>query len=317
MKGCWSSWVAICAISVAVAVPATARAAAYRMTIKSIPEAGEKCISTSGGPFVKGMRAFVWDCTPSLAQILDYDDQTQELKFGANCVEVVGRSGGQDIIAVAKCTGSPSQRWTITAIKDNYQIVNANGLCLEIANGVIANGTPLALAKCAPDHKAGTWSLFEASTGPTGASQAESGGAVQASASVKPIFERRKLVGTFAEDCSKAPSDSNQYVVHRLTDAGVIERDQMKDRNTRTYAAFVEQAEELAENDVAMNIVIVESLNAQMKGWKMQLITRVDGNRLRLMQSAALTGPHAGRTNISAGKSTAGGGETRWLTRCK
>jgi hypothetical protein len=316
----WSSWLAIGAVSIAaaVAVPVTAEAAAYRMTIKSIPEAGEKCISTAGGPFVQGMRVFIWDCTAGFAQVLDYDDQTQELKFGANCVEVVGRSGGQDIIAVGRCTGSPSQRWTMTAVRDNYQIVNANGLCLEIANGVIANGTPLSLSRCTPDNKTATWSLFEGNAGPTGGSQTQAGGAAQSSAAVRSIFERRRLIGTFAESCGKPPSDSNQHVTHRLTDGGAIEREQLRGPAMRSSLAVIEDAEELGESELATNIAVTESVNPQLTGSKMHLITRVEANRIRLMQQRALTGPFAGTTNIFAGKSTAsGGGETRWLTRCR
>ena len=311
--------VVLAAIAFAAAIPAAAKAAAYRMTIKSAPQAGEKCVSTATGPFVQGMRVFIWDCSANLAQILDYDDQTQDLKFGANCVEVVGRGGaGPDIIAVGKCTGSASQHWTMTAIKDNYQIVNGNGLCLAISDGVVTNGTPLALSKCAPEKPVQVWALFQASDATAAQpspNQPSSSG--QTPPAVAAIFERHGLMGTFAEDCKKDPSDTNQYIVHRALGGGRIGRDQMKDRNARSYVALVEDAEELSANDVAMNIAITESLNAQMNGWKMHLIMRVDDNRMRLMQSGALTGPHAGRTNVFAGKATGGGAETRWLTKCR
>src|SRR3954467_15060127 len=97
-------------------MPANVEAAAYRMTVKSLPERGDKCVSTAGGPFVPGMRVFIWDCSPAFAQILDYDDQTQELKFGVNCVEVQS----QDVIAVGKCNGGATQHWTMVAKQDNY-----------------------------------------------------------------------------------------------------------------------------------------------------------------------------------------------------
>jgi hypothetical protein len=313
------SWSAVLtAIALAAAVPAAARAAAYRMAIKSVPEAGEKCVSTAGGPFVQGMRVFIWDCSPNLSQILDYDDQTQDLKFGTNCIEVVSRGGGQDIIAVGKCTGSASQHWTMTAAKDNYQVINANGLCLEISNGVVANGTPLALSKCEPEKPVQVWALFQAS----GAQAAQPlsnqpPSSAQTSPAVAAIFERHGLMGTFAEDCKKDPSDTNQYIVHRIISAGLVARDQMKDRTVRSYAALVEDAEELSANDVAMTIAITESLSAQMTGSRMHLIMRLDDDRMRLMQSGALTGPYAGRTNIFAGKAAGGGSETRWMTKCK
>jgi hypothetical protein len=318
MRGRCSWFVLFVAIAFAMAVSATARATAYRMTIKSVSEAGEKCISTATGSFVQGMRIFIWDCSQNLPQILDYDDQTQALKFGANCVEVVARGGGQDIIAVGKCTNSASQHWIMATTKDNYQIVNANGLCLEISNGVVANGTPLALSKCTPEKSVQLWALFQASEAPAAQSSSNQPSSLgQASPAVAAILERHGLMGAFAEDCKKDPSDTNQYIVHRAIGSGRVGRDQMKDRTVRSYAALVEDAEELSANDIAMNIAITESVNAQMTGWKMHLIMRVDDNRIRLMQSGALTGPYAGRTNIFAGKAAGGGAETRWLTKCR
>ena len=301
-----------------VLAPAMVNAAAYRMTIKSLPELGAKCVSTAGGPFVAGMRVFIWDCSAGLAQALDYDDQTQELKLGGNCLEVFGRGDTQNAIAVGKCNASAAQHWTMAASKDNYQVVSASGLCVTIANGVIANGTPLDVAKCAPDNTAQVWALFQASDSPAAqTSPSQPSGPGQASPAVAAILERHGLMGTFAEDCKKDPSDTNQYIVHRAVGGGLVGRDQMKDRTVRAYAALVENAEELSANDIAMNIAITESVNAEMMGWKMHLITRVDDNRIRLMQSGALTGPYAGRTNIFAGKASGGGAETRWLTKCK
>ena len=316
---CQRSWsVFLFAVGCVALAPAVVKAAAYRMTVKSPPELGGKCVSTTGEPFVQGMRVFIWDCTAGLAQMLDYDDQTRELKFGANCVEVLSRGDAQNAIAVGKCNGSAAQHWTMAASKDNYQIVSANGLCANIANGVIANGTPLDVTICAPDNLKQVWALFQASEASAGEAPAiQTSTPAQTPAALKAILERHDLMGTFAEDCGKDPSDTNQYIVHRVADAGRVERNQMKDRNARSYAALVENAEELSANDVAMNIVIMETVSAQMKGWKMHLITRVDDNRIRLMQSGPLTGPYAGRTTIFAGKAANGGGETHWLTKCK
>src|SRR3954467_10670947 len=103
---------ALCCIAL---LPATVEAAAYRMTVKSPPALGGKCVSTANGPFVQGMRVFIWDCSTAFVQNLDYDDQTQELKFGANCVEVQS----QGVIGVGKCNGSAVQHWTMAPSKDN------------------------------------------------------------------------------------------------------------------------------------------------------------------------------------------------------
>jgi hypothetical protein len=225
-------------------------------------------------------------------------------------VQVQGQGVAQDAISVGTCNGGSNQRWIMAANNDLYQIVGMNGLCLDISNGVAASGTPLDLAKCAPSSIAQRWVLFQAADA---AAQSTPG---QPANPVRAVLERRGLIGTFGEDCAKDPSDSNQYVVHRVVDADHVERDQMKGRNVRTYAAFVTAAEELTANDVAMNITITEAANAQMKDWNMRLVTRLDGNRIRLMESTAVSGPYAGQTNIFAGKATNGGSETHWLTKC-
>ncbi len=270
----WS--VVLLAMLGAAAVPIGAAAAGYRMTVKSVPEAGGKCVSAPSGPFVEGMRVFIWDCNTGLAQTLDYDDQTQQLKLGANCIGVLGQGNAQDAIGVSTCNGGINQHWSMVANKDVYQIVGMNGLCLDISNGVMANGTPLDLAKCTANNAVQLWVLFQASD----ASAAQSP-STPASNSVQNILARHGLIGTFAEDCTKDPGDNNQYILHRVLNSQHVERDQMKGRTVRSYAAAVESAEELAANDIAMSILITETLIAQMKDWRMHLVTRVDGNRMR------------------------------------
>jgi Ricin-type beta-trefoil lectin domain len=296
----------------ATVAPTSAESLTYRMTVKSVPESGGKCVSAPNGPFVEGMRVFIWDCNADLAQTLVYDDQTQQLKFGANCVQVLGQGNAQDAIGVSPCSGGVNQHWSMVANKDVYQIVGTNSLCLDISNGVVANGTPLDLSKCAPNNVLQLWVLFQASDG-----SATQSPPAQTSSSVQNILARHGLIGTFAENCTKDPSDDNQYILHRVLDTEHVERNQMKNRTVRSYAASVESAEELTANDIGMKILITETLNAQMKDWRMHLVTRVDDNRIRLMESGPLSGPYAGQTNIFAGKATNGGGETHWLTKCQ
>jgi hypothetical protein len=295
----------------AVVAPTVVVAATYQMTLKSTPETGGKCVSASNGPFVEGMPVFIWDCNAALAQTLFYDDQTQELKFGANCVEVLGRGNVRDAIGVGKCNGGDNQHWNMIANNDYYQIVGASSLCLDISNGT-ANGKPLDLAECTPNSVVELWTRLQGSE----TSPAQSVPA-QPSSAVQDILKRHGLMGTFAEDCTKDPSDNNQYIVHRVLDAERVERDQMKSRGARSYAALVDNAEELTPNDVAINILITETTITDMKDWRMRLVTRIDGNRIRLMESGALSGPYAGRTNIFAGRAANGGDETRWLTKCQ
>jgi hypothetical protein len=287
-------------------------AAGYQMNVKSVPEAGGKCVSTPDGQFVEGMRVFIWDCNAPLAQTLSYDDQTQQLKFGVHCVQVLGGGSPRDAVGVGTCNGGVSQRWSMVPARDNYQIIGIGNLCLNISNGVTANGTPLELSPCVPTSAVQLWTLYQAANASAGASSM-----VSASSSVQNIFERHGLIGTFAEDCAKEPSEANQYIVHRPIDANHVERDQMKSRSVRSYAGFVDNADEATSNDVGMNLLITESANAQMKDWRMRLVTRIDGNRIRLMESGPLTGPYAGQKNIVAGKTTNGGTETHWLRKCQ
>jgi uncharacterized membrane protein YgcG len=153
---------ALCAGLYAAAVPTSVSATTYDMTVQSVPEAGGKCVSLPNGPSVEGMRVLIWDCNSFLGQTLVYNDQTQELKFGTNCIEVIGNGDAQDAVGVGTCNGVVAQRWSMVSIKDNYQIIGVNNLCLDIADAVIANGTPLDLLPCAPDKAPELWVLYQA-----------------------------------------------------------------------------------------------------------------------------------------------------------
>jgi len=147
----------------AIAAPTAVSATTYNMTVQSVPEAGGKCVSLPNGPSAEGMRILIWDCNGFLGQTLAYNDQTQELKFGTNCIEVIGNGNAQDAVGVGTCNGVVAQRWSMVSIKDNYQIIGVNNLCLDITDAVIANGTPLDLLPCAPDKAPELWVLYQAS----------------------------------------------------------------------------------------------------------------------------------------------------------
>src|ERR1700736_6158558 len=125
------------------ATASPAGATTYTMSVQSVPAAGSKCVSLPNGPSEQGMRVLIWDCNGFLGQTLVYNDQTQELKFGTNCVGVIGNGNAQDAVGVGTCSGVVAQRWSMVPVNDNYQIIGVNNLCLDIANAVIANGTPL------------------------------------------------------------------------------------------------------------------------------------------------------------------------------
>jgi hypothetical protein len=160
--------------------PAGVEAATYNMSIQSVPAAGGKCVSAPTGQFVEGTHVLIWDCNSFMNQNLVYDDQTQELKFGANCVGILGQGSPEDPVGVGKCTGAVTQRWSMIAHGDSYQVLGANSLCLNITNGVVANGTPLNLETCVPNQAVELWTLLEA-TDPAAAAQAAAGSGAGAS----------------------------------------------------------------------------------------------------------------------------------------
>jgi hypothetical protein len=171
----------VCLGLFAAVAPARVNAASYNMSIQSVSAAGGKCVSAPNGQFAEGMHVLIWDCNAFLAQNLAYDDQTQELKFGSNCVGVLGEGKAEDPVGVGKCSGAVTQRWSMIANGDNYQVVGVNSLCLNITNSVIANGTPLDLQPCVPNKAVELWSLYQAGDAST-AQAALTAGATQPAA---------------------------------------------------------------------------------------------------------------------------------------
>ena len=167
IKHLWK--VVLCVGLCAAVAPARVDAAFYTMSIQSIPAAGGKCVSAPNGQFAEGMHVLLWDCNAFLTQNLSYDDQTQELKFGSNCVEVLGQGVAGDPVGIGKCNGAVTQRWSMIANGDNYQVVGVNSLCLNITNGVIANATPLDLQPCVPNKAVELWALYQAGEASTAA----------------------------------------------------------------------------------------------------------------------------------------------------
>jgi hypothetical protein len=72
-------------------------------------------------------------------------------------------------------------------------------------------------------------------------------------ASVKEIFEKYKLLGTFSYDCTKPADKKNFYYVNRLLDADHVQRDEMSGPSTRDRVIFVNKAEELKPNEVKVS----------------------------------------------------------------
>ena len=81
----------------------------------------------------------------------------------------------------------------------------------------------------------------------------ERGVASPAQNSVKAIFEKYDLLGTFAQDCSKPASRNNLYYVNRALDADHVQRDQMSGPTIRDWAYVIEKAAEVNANDISVS----------------------------------------------------------------
>jgi hypothetical protein len=70
-------------------------------------------------------------------------------------------------------------------------------------------------------------------------------------ASVKEIFEKHDLLGTFAWDCSKPPSaENNWHYINRLVDIDHVQRDFMTGPATRQWVTVFDKASEPKPNEV-------------------------------------------------------------------
>lgn len=121
-------------------------------------------------------------------------------------------------------------------------------------------------------------------------------------ASVKALFEKHNLLGTFAFDCSKPVSRDNRYYVHRSLDADRVQRDMMSGPTTRDFSVVFERAAEPRPNEIAVG--------GTRDGQPVESVYRVESTRSRVLESTV-----AGRKEISGGRFV-NGGETPWMNKC-
>jgi hypothetical protein len=127
--------------------------------------------------------------------------------------------------------------------------------------------------------------------------------AALAQTSVKAIFEKHQLLGTFAVDCSKSASNDNFYYVNRLLDDGAVERDRMSGTTTRDVVVFFDKAAEVKPNEI--------SVSGTRDGKPTDSIWRIDGTRMLIVESS-----WDGKKQIEGGKVVANGRDWPWLNRC-
>jgi hypothetical protein len=120
--------------------------------------------------------------------------------------------------------------------------------------------------------------------------------------SVKEIFEKYKLLGTFAWDCSKPASPGNMYYVHRALDGGFVQRDMMRGETDREWSFIVEQATPRGPDEIAVS--------GTREGQPTDSIYRVEPRRMRVLE-----GTVGGKKEISGGRFPSGR-ESPWLNKC-
>jgi hypothetical protein len=121
--------------------------------------------------------------------------------------------------------------------------------------------------------------------------------------SVKAIFEKHNLLGTFAWNCNQPASRDNLYYVNRALDSDRVQRDQMSGPTTRDAVTIIDRATELKPNEIA--------LSGTRDGQPADGVWRVEGSRQFVLE-ATLTG----RKVISGGRLLSTGRDVPPVQRC-
>jgi hypothetical protein len=127
--------------------------------------------------------------------------------------------------------------------------------------------------------------------------------AAMAQTSVKAIFEKYNLLGTFAWDCSKPASQSNYYYVHRALGDGFVQRDLMSGETRRDWSAIIDKASLRPPDEIIVS--------GTRDGQPFDSVYRFEARRMRVLE-----GTVAGKKEISGGKFVNTGWESPWLNKC-
>jgi len=127
-------------------------------------------------------------------------------------------------------------------------------------------------------------------------------------ASVKEIFEKYQLLGMFAVDCTKPPSDDNRYFVHRLVDPDHLQRDRVSGPGARDYAYMIDQASEVGPQEVSVSGTRVEG---SRKGEPSTEIWRIERDRLKIMEGTL------GNVNVISSGRYNRRAIVPWINRCR
>jgi hypothetical protein len=127
--------------------------------------------------------------------------------------------------------------------------------------------------------------------------------------SVKAIFEKHGLIGTFAWDCSKPASEGNRYYVHRALDANRVQRDEMTSQTERKWFIVLDAAKELKPNEITLGGLMTGMAASPQRT---DGIWQLEPNRIRIVEATL-----AGRKVVSQGRLVSNGREMPLMNRCR
>jgi polyhydroxybutyrate depolymerase len=128
------------------------------------------------------------------------------------------------------------------------------------------------------------------------------GASATQAASVKEVFEKHDLIGTFAWDCTKPASKSNWYYITRVIDTGHVQRDFMVSPTAREWVAIIDSVTESSANEIATS--------GTVDGERGDGIWRLQTNRMQQWATS-----RAGKPLIANGRFI-NGGEIPWFNKC-
>jgi hypothetical protein len=123
------------------------------------------------------------------------------------------------------------------------------------------------------------------------------------SGSVKAIFEKHNLIGTFAYDCSKPVSKDNLYFVNRIVDDGHVQRDAMSGPTTRDWSFMIDHAVELTSDEILTS--------GMRNGEQSEIVYRLENNQTRGVESTL-----GGKKLVTGAKFTGNGKDVPWVYKC-
>jgi len=126
-------------------------------------------------------------------------------------------------------------------------------------------------------------------------------------ATVKEIFEKYHLIGTFAQDCTKPPHQDNPqnwWYVNRLLDDKHVQRDFMTGPSTRFAVIMIDSATELKPNEIRVTGMRDGEITVDN-------VWHIEPNRTRTWEGIGDT-----KGKIADGKYVKTGNDIPWVYRC-